>query len=80
MPFSVFARDPVPAASALGGYRQAFPAFGAAALEDDAAVFGLHPDKEAVRAAPAAPVWLERTFHRNSSGKSKKSERSNLQS
>jgi hypothetical protein len=62
----------------LGRNRQAFAAFGSAALEDDAAILGLHAHQEAVRAAAAAPIGLERTFHRKSSGKCKKAQPSNL--
>jgi hypothetical protein len=63
----------------LGGHRQAFAALGAAALEDDSAVLGLHARQEPMRAAAAAPIRLERTFHRNSLGKGEKEQRPNLQ-
>jgi hypothetical protein len=63
----------------LGRNRQAFAAFGAAAFEDDAAVLGLHARQETMRAPAAAPIRLERTFHRNSSGKGEKEQLPNLQ-
>src|SRR5437867_10006491 len=46
--------------------REALAPFGAAALQHDATVLGMHAPQEAVGLAPAAPVGLERTFHRKS--------------
>jgi len=46
--------------------REALAPLGAAALQNDAAVLGVHAPQEPVGLAPTASVGLKRTFHRKS--------------
>ena len=56
--------EPWPAELRLArGNRQALAAFGAAPLENDAAVLRAHPHPEPVSSTAAAAIWLKRALH-----------------